>query len=129
MKAKSVVVCAALLLLAACAAEVTRYPTSLTPQGVTTGKNYVVGSEVIYTLDSGRRRSIHAGMKFVEFGAIPQGMVLKPVDSVLVIGGAHHHEAYAVVDGNILTGFYLPVEKAFSPLPKPVSISFKEKSK
>ncbi|MGE5384507.1 MAG: hypothetical protein ACM3SV_01335 [Betaproteobacteria bacterium] len=125
MKTKVILVFALLALLAGCAAEVTRYPTSLS-QGAPAGKTYVVGSEVVYTLDSGRRRIIPARMKLTEFGIIPQGQVLKPVDAFIVIGGAHHHEAYAVVNGNILTGFYLPVEKAFSPLPNPVSINLKE---
>jgi len=37
------------------------------------------------------------------------------------VEGAHVHEAYLVVAGDRLVGFYLPVEKAYSPA-TPVSL-------
>ena len=32
------------------------------------------------------------------------------------------HEAYPVIQNGAVTGFYLPVEKSFSPLTKPIAI-------
>ena len=67
-------------------------------------------------LDSGYERSIRAGTEFVDAGEIAQGDILQPTNANLTVEGAHMHEAYIVVSRGRLVGFYLPVEKAFSPL-------------
>ena len=78
-------------------------------------------------LDSGYERTVAKGTQFVEVGTLPKGRVLKPVDSVFTIEGAHIHEAYLVLDGQRIVGFYLPVERAFSPLSYPVSLPLEER--
>jgi hypothetical protein len=53
----------------------------------------------------------------------PQGDVFRTADQVLTVEASHIHEAYIVVWGSMLRGFYLPVEGTFSPLSSPVDLS------
>ncbi len=116
---------AACLALAACAAEVTRHPTELKPGAA---RAWVLQQPVSFHLDSGYPRQLVGGTAFQELGTVPQGRVLKPVGAVLTVEGAHMHEAYAVVRDGQLVGFYLPVEKSFSPLSQPVSLPLQERN-
>lgn len=116
---------AAAVTLVACAAEVVRRPTELTA-AVTPGL-FVLGAPVEITLDSRYRRHLAAGTELAEIGSVREGRVLKPVNAVLTVEGAHMHEAYAVVQGERLVGFYLPVEKSFSPLSQSVPLLLQER--
>jgi predicted acetyltransferase len=51
----------------------------------------------------------------VSAGRSQEGQVYKPVDGVFTVEGAQVHEAHLVLEGDRLVGFYLPVERAFSP--------------
>jgi len=73
-------------------------------------------------LDSGYDRSIRAGTEFVDAGGIAQGDILKPTNATFTVEGAHMHEAYLVVNTGRIVGFYLPVEKSFSPLATSVAL-------
>jgi hypothetical protein len=46
----------------------------------------------------------------------PQGNVYRTRDQVVTVEGSHIHEAYIVVTERSLVGFYLPVERTFSPV-------------
>lgn len=74
--------------------------------------------------DTGYRRTIRAGSQWLQVGSIPQGAVYKPFQDVFTLEGAHMHEAYLVVQKDRLVGFYLPAERAFSPLRQQLSIAF-----
>ena len=114
-----------LLLMAGCASDVTRTPAELSASGQLRG--YVAAQTAAIRLDSGYERTVAKGTQFVEVGTIPKGRVLKPVDSVFTVEGAHMHEAYLVLDGQRIVGFYLPVERAFSPLSYPVNLPLEER--
>jgi len=103
-------------LLAACASEVKRQPVELTVSVPESNKRYELRSDVSFKLDSGYSRMVRANTEFAVAGRLSQGLVLRPTQTVLTVEGAHMHEAYAVWRGELLVGFYLPVEKAFSPL-------------
>ena len=119
------VVCAALA-LTACASDVVRSPVELSalpaPQ-----KKYVASQPASIRLDSGYERSISAGTEFIEIGRIPQGSILKPTNTTFTIEGAHMHEAYPVLSNQRIVGFYLPVERAFSPLSQTTSLFIDER--
>jgi hypothetical protein len=104
-----------------CAAEVVRHPSALTP--VAAPARFVLTERTEFRLDSGYTRTIAAGTKLVEAGTIEQGRVLKPIATGLTVEGRYMHEAYPVVRSGRLVGFYLPVEKAFSPLSNPIPLS------
>ncbi len=73
---------------------------------------------------SGYRRIIKAGSLWKYEGSIPEGEVYRIQNDVFMVEGANMHEAYSVLDGELLVGFYLPVKQAFAPLPKAVPLKF-----
>lgn len=75
-------------------------------------------------LDTGYSRKLKAGSQWVHTGTISQGEVYKPYKDVFTLEGAHIHEANLVVSNDQLIGFYLPVERGFSPLARKVSLKF-----
>ena len=113
--------------LIGCAAEVVRRPVDLSDYAAQASRVHVATAAVAFKLDSGYPRQIAAGTEFADFGAIPQGRVLRPANATLTVEGAHMHEAYAVVHDGRLVGFYLPVERSFSPLSQPVPLSLHER--
>jgi hypothetical protein len=64
-------------------------------------------------------RKLNKGTYWDFIGTIPEGEVYKPRDQVLTIEASHVYEAYLVLSNDSLVGFYLPVERAFAPLPNP----------
>ena len=50
-------------------------------------------------------------------GRSREGEIFRPVDRVFTVEGAQIHEAYLVLNGERIVGFYLPVERAFSAVP------------
>ncbi len=118
----------ALLLLCGCVAQVVRTPIELTAANQQEARRYITVYPVTIKLDSGYERRINAGVEFVEIGIISFGKVFRPTKTVFTVEGAHMHEAYLVLNNERIVGFYLPVEKAFSPLSQPVVLSIKEGS-
>ena len=74
-------------------------------------------------LDTGYKRSLKQGSRWTHIGRVQQGEVYKPYQDVFTLEGAHVHEAYLVVDNGVLVGFYLPAERAYSPLGQRPSIT------
>lgn len=114
MRQSTLLLAAALLMVAGCAADVARQPAALaeaTERTVAT-----VDADVAIQLDTHYQRALKRGSRWAPVGRLPQGTVYRPVDSTLTIEGANVHEAYIVVDGGRLVGFYLPAERAFAPL-------------
>ena len=122
--------CKALLLacgVTACASEVARQPVELSATPPQQQKRYVASQPASIMLDSGYPRTISRETEFLEIGRIKQGSVLKPVNTSFTVEGAHMHEAYPVVENGRVTGFYLPVERAFSPLSQPTTLVIEER--
>jgi hypothetical protein len=105
-----------------CASEVIRQPVDLSRARQPPDKLYVASQTVPVRLDSGYERSIKAGTEFVDAGGIAEGDILKPTNANFTVEGAHMHEAYLVVSKGRLVGFYLPVEKSFSPLSASITL-------
>lgn len=102
-------------MLAACAAPVRVTPAALAmlPSPVA---DIVIGRDLPILLSTGYTRTLPAGTRWRAVGSVPQGTVYRPLDTVFVIEGRNFHEAYLVVRGDELHGFYLPGERNFSPL-------------
>ena len=107
--------------MAGCASEVPRSPATLS-EGTATAEVLTLAGTLSIKLSTHYDRTVPAGTRLAAFGGIAQGMVLRPVAYTFTIEGAHVHEAYFVARDGYLVGFYLPVERAFSPLPQPVRI-------
>jgi len=106
---------ATMLLLAGCA--VSHTPTELTPLAITEHtKQQTLTNQLTFELGTGYSRTLKAGSQWISIGRVPQGEVYKPYKDVFTLEGANVHEAYLVVDTGRLIGFYLPVERGYSPL-------------
>ena len=112
--------------LVGCALEVVRSPVNIT---LVKGSEFVLTQPAYLVLDSGYQRTINSGTTFLEVGTTQYGVVLKPLNTSFTIEGAHMHEAYPVIQNGTVTGFFLPVEKSFSPLTKPAAISIEKVKK
>ncbi len=115
----------AAVLLTACAAEVQRQKTQWMPV-TATPMVIELSEEVTLEPATGYSRTLSAGSQWREAGRIPQGMVFRPVTGVLTAEGKDIHEAFLVLDGSRVVGFYLPAEQAFSPLP-PKSVNYQKR--
>lgn len=102
--------------LAACAPEVVRRPTHLTPLTEGSGGTIEILADMPIAVGPGYRRVISKGSVWTQIGRSGEGDVYKPIDRVFTVEGAQVHEAYLVLDGDRVVGFYLPVERAFSPV-------------
>jgi hypothetical protein len=113
------------LALAGCAA-VEQQPTTFSPLVADSGnpaRLVRVERQVDITLGTGYARTLKQGSQWAAVGKVDAGEVFKPCNDIFTLEGAHIHEAYLVVTGNRLVGFYLPAEKTFSPLKPSISIS------
>ena len=115
---------AASLLLCACAATVETSPVSLSPAAAPASAVQRLRQSVAVQLPTGYTRTLVEESRWRPVGSIPQGLVYRPVDTVLTIEGRQVHEAYLVVAGGNLVGFFLPAESSYSALSKPVPVTF-----
>jgi hypothetical protein len=113
--ASRLVIVLAALGTAACAPDVLRRPTQLTTVSDQPPAIIEVMDTAIVSLERGFRRRIPRASTWTLIGRSPEGEVFRPVDQVFTVEGEHVHEAYLVLDGDRVVGFYLPVERAFAP--------------
>ena len=108
------------VLLNACAFDIVKIKQS--PSRIETihpSKNsFRLEEKVIIDLGTGYDRTLLRGTTWVYVGSIQQGDVFKTRDQILTIEASNIFEAYIVVSADNLVGFYLPVEKTYSPLEK-----------
>jgi hypothetical protein len=113
------------VLLCGCAVQVKHTPAQL--QGLSAGRpaeRRVLSQALEVRLDTGYIRMLKAGTEWQAVGSLPQGTVHRAFNDVFTLEGAHVHEAYLVVQGEQLVGFYLPAERGFSRLNQPQPIHF-----
>ena len=114
---RTVLTMVVILGLGACAPEVVRRPTEFVATQNGPPTTVEVLAETKIEVGSGYERVIRRGSMGQLVGRVPEGEIYKPMSQVFTIEGAHVHEAYLVLDGDKVVGFYLPVERAFSPAP------------
>ena len=116
-----------LSVLGSCAFDVVsvkQVPTNL-EETAASRSSFELGEEVQLELPAGYDRVLRKGTQWHFVGMIPQGEVYRTKDQVLTVEASNIHEAYIVVSSGRLVGFYLPVERSFSPL-RPVNLPIKE---
>ncbi len=101
--------------------HVTQLPTVLAVDS-TSSPSFVLDKDVDVSLGTGFRRTLRANTRWNYVGTTSYGQVFKTSDQILTVEASHIHEAYIVVSSSLLVGFYLPVERSFSPLEKPIQI-------
>jgi hypothetical protein len=106
-----------------CAPEIVRNPIPYTQ--VSGGKSFIqLNKSSTIPNYSGSGNTLFVGTRWDLVGDVGHGKVYKSKDSVFFLQGANSHEAYLVVSGRKLVGFYLPGEKAWSSLEPPIDIEF-----
>jgi len=98
---------------------VEQWPATLLPGSQISWK---LADDVKLNLGSGYKRLLKKGTIWNCIGKIEQGDVLRTDDQVLTVEASNVFEAYIVVSGGLINGFYLPVERTYSPLPSPEAI-------
>lgn len=112
------------VLLAACAFDVVKLdhvPATLAPAHAA-ASSFTLRTSANVELSTGYSRTLRAGTVWHPAGSLPQGGVFKTQDQVLTVEGSNIHEAYIVVKGARLAGFYLPANGTYSPLEQPVDL-------
>jgi len=114
--------------VAACAPEVVRIPVAAPAQAGTRqhADAIVLAREATVVVGTGYDRTLAAGSRWRFVGVLAEGAVYKAAQGVLTLEGANIHEAYLVIRDGALVGFYLPVERAFSPLKSVVPLSIRD---
>lgn len=74
----------------------------------------------------GYNRKLKQGTKWDYVGSVSYGDVFKSKDQILTVEASNIYEAYIVVSSGKLVGFYLPVERSYSPLGTPQILYVKE---
>ena len=96
-------------------------------QSAQTPKNsFELEKEVKVSLGTGFSRVLKKGTRWDFVGTTSQGDVYRSKDQVLTVEASNIHEAYLVISSGKLVGFYLPVEKSFSPLEDPQVLTMRE---
>ena len=88
---------------------------------------YVVTAPATGLSSVGIASTLRVGAVLEEVGAVPSGLVLRPLNAVLTAQGANIAEADAVVTGGQWTGFYLPVQHSLSPLRTPAPLKLERR--
>jgi hypothetical protein len=110
-------------ILTGCAAMVPSQPARLAPLVSQATAPLSVNRDVEIKLSTGYSRTVPAGSRWRAIGLLPEGVVYQRSDDVFTIEGHHVHEAYLVIKGGTLEGFYLAGESSYSPLLPPVSLT------
>ena len=115
------------LVLVGCASPVDLRPTQLMQSSTSTQRFIIIKEQTDVKPANGYRRIIKSGSIWKYMGATPEGEAYKIQNDVFMVEGANMHEAYAVLDGEMLVGFYLPVKQAFAPLDPAITLNFRHR--
>jgi hypothetical protein len=117
MKLNSIFALLALLTFAGCAAEVQRERATSTFEAVRdSSPPLTITRETTVDLVSGFRPTIKAGSKWQRAGRLGGRDAYRPLGDVFFLEGRDVHEAYLLLEGGTLVGFYLPGEHSVSML-------------
>ncbi len=123
-KATPLYLCCALMPLGGCAFDVIHV--AQTPASLDTSQPCNDSFELTQDIDvepsGGYKRTLKKETRWHCVGKLQQGDVYKTRDQVLTVEASHIYEADIVVSAHRLVGFYLPVERSFSPLPSPLEL-------
>ena len=114
------------MLLVSCASPIEQRPTQLQEADNGVQRYIVVTATTEVKPANGYARIIKAGSRWKYSGSVPEGDVYRIQNDVFMVEGANMHEAYSVIDGEHLVGFYLPVKQTFAPLPKAVRLAMRK---
>jgi hypothetical protein len=87
--------------------------------------SFVLEENLAVPLESWSTTHLNAGTIWSYVGMIEQGRVYKSKDQTVTVWGSNLYEAYPIIKDEMLYGFYLPVEKTFSAISKPIAVKLR----
>lgn len=126
-----VLLIAAPIILAACAfdlAHVKFKPTAITACPENCRAFSIVTEKKLTNLPCGYDRTLKKDSKWIMIGTVEAGSVYKPTNQSLTVECSNVFEAYLVMNGNMLNGFYLPVEDGYIALAKTIELEINNDS-
>jgi hypothetical protein len=117
----TVVACAG---MAGCAFDLAHvdYSSTMLSPSAEVQRTVVMETQVSVKTPCMHTRILKAGSTWQLVGSIQEGEVYKPLDQVLTVECSNIYEAYLVLTDRTLIGFYLPVEKGFVAIKKPLQL-------
>ena len=118
--------------LSGCATDVSQVdqkPAAISPAG--RGHAFQLLKAVKVHMNTGYTSILQASTSWHQMGSMNSGEVYSTQDQVVTVRavptfkGGRSYEAYIVVTGGSLVGFYLPVEKTYSPLHSPIRLQIR----
>lgn len=88
-----------------------------------TGQGWVLQNEANVKIASGWATPLKYGTSWQKVGMIAEGDVLKTRDQVVTVEASNMFEAEPVVSQGKVVGFYLPIEKTFTPADPPLAVN------
>jgi hypothetical protein len=85
------------------------------------GHHWTLAEDTKVKLVEGSATLLKKGSTWRQVGEIEKGNVLHTDDQVVTVEASNQHEAEVVVSNNMIVGFYLRVEQAFTPAEVPVA--------
>jgi hypothetical protein len=83
---------------------------------------FEITADVGVTVGPGYSRTLRKGSRWMPAGRIADGDVYRSRDQVLTVEASNIHEVWLVVRNGKVVGYYLIVEKTFSPVSSPVEL-------
>ena len=112
-------------ILSGCAFDVMhiKFDPARLDSGATEQRSFTLKEDVALNgITCGFKRTLKKDKKWTLIGRINEGDVFKPIDHSFTIECSNVFEAYLVLQNDQLDGFYLPVEKGFVKMGKPVKL-------
>lgn len=122
MRAIRVLRIAIILATTGCAFDVSYVPRIPTTFQAATGPGWTLQQDESIGVGSGFSTQLKHGTKWQLAGHVPQGDVYRTDDQVVTVEASNIYEAMVVLQGDRLTGFYLPVEHSFVAASNPVTL-------
>lgn len=112
-----IVACAITVALTACMSVSIR-PTAYTPAtaNAADARPLQLAKSVSAPLTNDATVTLAAGSQWILAGSVPEGQVYRKAGGTLMIDAKRLREAYLVIAGGKLVGFYFPGESAFTPV-------------
>lgn len=113
------------LVLAGCAFDLAhvRYKTVEYVPAPEAQKSFVLGENLEITEGTCYSRTLRKGKTWKLTGRIAEGETYKSSEQIFTLECSNVHEAFLVVANDRIVGYFLPVEKGFVRLSKPLKIT------
>lgn len=113
----------AISLLAGCAFDVIHVEQRPTQFDATLqAAPFELAADIVVAVGPGYARTLRKGSRWMPVGRVAEGDVYRSRDQVLTVEASNIHEAWLVVHENRVVGYFLIVEKTFSPVSFPVDL-------